>query len=632
MRHGLGEHLTSPFHWFGAGRDRTTGSIAVAMVGTLMIAAVIAGVGSRATLPQLSNVGAWLGSPGQLVHVNGLSGRPDGRVTFKAANGHPLKVVQDGTGAYVVDLVTGQVSRIDPGQLAVGQVRGYGTAGVQVVAGSKAAYVVDPKAGLVLQINPTSLAQIGRPISLPAPLGEAGLDSGGTLWVPDLANGSVVSVRAGKKRSSVAVGSPRDQLDLTMAGGNPVVTDISKAVTAVLGSKGAQRRVNLPSAVAAQAANELLVPAVVDGSTLPLLSPASAALVLVDLARGAVTTVPVTAPGHELGTPQALGRRVYVPDQSAGSLVVYDAAAGKFDSPVTVTGKPATLDAFVQDGQLWVNDQNGPAALVVDPDGSVHDIGKYDAQVPGNRPDGPPAGPPTSGAGAGPAVGGTGSGGQRTPTPPPTIPLTPATPPPPPQAPGPVTAKSGPGYITVTFTPPKQGKPTGYSLVGAPAGATVQPAQVPAGGPFTFQVTGGSCAQQYSFAVAAQYTNGTANSAPSVAVRPCVAPGAPQSFTATAVQHGANLSWSPPANAGSSQVTYNLTGGASRSGMAGTSLSVGGLTNFTKYSFALTASNGAGTSGQATTSVSLTGPRVSLGLHNRTNLQNQQTQLHLDTA
>lgn len=401
---GIAGYLKSPVRSLGARRGRA-GSVAVAVVGILVVAAIIAGVGSRASLPQPSAVGAWLGSSGlgALVHGNGLPGRPDGQISLRGANGHPLRVVQDGSAAYVIDVVTGQKSRIDPAQLVVGQMPGDGTAGVQVVAGSGVAYLVDPKAGMVLQINPTSLAQMGEPISLRAPLGQAGLDGRGTLWVPDLATGSVVSVRAGKKRSSVGVGSPHDQLDLTMAAGNPVVTDISKAVTTVVGSKGAKLRVSLPPAVAGRSARDLLVPATVDGSILPVLSLPSDALVLVDLGRGSVSTVSLMDPGHELGAPQALGHRVYVPDRSTGSLVVYDAAAGQFDSPITVTGQPANLDAFVQNGQLWVIDPNSPTALVVNPDGSVHTIGKNDAQVPGSG----SAGPPNDGAGAAPAAGGS---------------------------------------------------------------------------------------------------------------------------------------------------------------------------------------------------------------------------------
>jgi len=199
-----------------------------------------------------------------------------------------------------------------------------------------------------------------------------------------------------------------------------------------------------------------------------------------------------------------------------------------------------------------------------------------------------------------------------------------------------VTATTGPGWIKVTFTPPRGSTPTGYELLQATAGGAFQPAQAPsAGTAYTFQVTGLSCDSTYSFEVAALYPGGQVASAPTAPVRPCVAPGAPQAFRAAAVEHGANLSWSPPANAGTSQVTYDLTWSGARSGsqtaITRTTDSVTGLANFQTYSFALTASNAAGSSlAQATTSASLVGPSGSYGLHNRRNTQGVQTPLHLD--
>ncbi|WP_169922950.1 hypothetical protein, partial [Streptomyces albus] len=67
------------------------------------------------------------------------------------------------------------------------------------------------------------------------------------------------------------------------------------------------------------------------------------------------------------------------------------------------------------------------------------------------------------------------------------------------EPPGTPQAQSGPGTVTVTFAPSPGVKPTGYRLEGAPAGAEVKPGKVGPDGPFTFEVKGGSCDQQYSF-------------------------------------------------------------------------------------------------------------------------------------
>ena len=84
-------------------RDRVAGASGIGMVALLAAVGVVVGIGAPGFRTQLSNVGAWLDSSQTVVHVNGLSGRPDGRVLLRGANGHTLRVVQRGTAAYVID-------------------------------------------------------------------------------------------------------------------------------------------------------------------------------------------------------------------------------------------------------------------------------------------------------------------------------------------------------------------------------------------------------------------------------------------------------------------------------------------------------------------------------------------------
>jgi hypothetical protein len=168
-----------------------------------------------------------------------------------------------------------------------------------------------------------------------------------------------------------------------------------------------------------------------------------------------------------------------------------------------------------------------------------------------------------------------------------------------------VTATSGAGFIAISFAPAGGGAgPTGYQLLNVPPGATVtQNPLPPRGQPFLFKVTGGSCAQTYSFVVAALYSGGRqVDSAPSVAVRPCVMPGEPQNLKQqSAVEHGATLSWSPPANAGTMSVTYEIDmgGKALKTGIAATSAAISGLTNFSTPTVNVVAVNQAGKSNPA---------------------------------
>jgi uncharacterized protein YraI len=89
-----------------------------------------------------------------------------------------------------------------------------------------------------------------------------------------------------------------------------------------------------------------------------------------------------------------------------------------------------------------------------------------------------------------------------------------------------------------------------------------------------------------------------------------MAPTTPANFTATGINHGANLSWSAPANPPSAY-TISWTGATSSTLLASgtsTSAQINGLTNGGQYTFTLTATNAAG-SASATATASLVPPQ-----------------------
>jgi hypothetical protein len=406
----------------------------------------------------------------------------------------------------------------------------------------------------------------------------------------------------------------------------PLVTNSAAASAMVIGPTGARLTVSLPSTVTEAGRGGMLVPAVAEGVVVPMLAPKQGALVLVDTASGAISTVSVK--GGKLGPPQALDRRVYIADESTGRLIVYDTVAKRFDAEKVVTGKPGPLEVFVKDGLLWVNDQFSETALVIEADGRAHRVGKYDEAlgqkdsptplpVPTGQPSIPPpsivptmttgtkqpSGKPTTTktATAVPTVTKTvtptptPTPTSQTPTPTPTPTSTP-TPTPTPGPPGTITANSGPGWMEIVFTPSSQGKATGYTLQGAPSGADVTPDKVRADGPFQFRVTGGQCDQEYTFRVAAEYDGGESVSDPSIPVHPCVAPGKPASFAAKGKNHGADLTWSAPENA-QAGTSYILGGPGQHPATAdGTGAEVTGLKNGQDYTWTLRAKNAAGES------------------------------------
>ncbi|MFE7276344.1 hypothetical protein [Streptomyces sp. NPDC057623] len=619
--------------------NRVTGYVAVCAVGALVGTSLAVGAGASDARPRLADIGAWLaaGEKGEVVHAHGLTGAVDGRAVLPAGTaGHPVSVAQDGDTTLVLDERTGRVVRIDTAQLTAAQSADHGAAGLQLVSGGAYAYVVDPARGTVQRIDPALTTAESPPVELGGRPGPAVVDGEGTLWVPLPGSGTVVPFAGGRKGTAVKVAEAGHELTLTVADGRPVVTDRTAAAMKVLTAKGVRGTFDLGDAIAGADPAGVLVPAGTDGSAVPVLASDSGDLVVVDVRSGHTLRVRVPMRGHEAGAPQLLGKRVYIPDESTGGLLVYDTALSASAAPVRVTDGPGELELFVRDGLLWVNDPDGAGAAVIDADGEVRHIGKYGTDAPSARgpgdepvedsvPTGGPAAeaPPRAGApgATGPAPGApsggpSGGGSGETSGPP-----GPTRPEPEPGAPGSPQAESRSGAIRITFAKALGAAPKRYVLKGAAPGQTVAPDGVGPDGPFAFEVRGGSCEEQYSFTVVAEYGGGRPDkeSAPSAFARPCVAPGAPRGLTATPAQggHGGTVSWQAPEGGGS--VTYMVSGPDGTARTTEPAYAYGKLENGYPYSVSVTASNAAGTGAAVFGTLNLVPPRQELPVKNNMN-------------
>ncbi|WP_026400394.1 fibronectin type III domain-containing protein [Actinomadura rifamycini] len=596
------------------GRDRLTGQAAIALAGVLVVGALVYGVGAASARYRLSDVGAWLGASakGLVVHANGPAGKVDGRAELPARmRGHRIEVVQDGTTVLLVDTDTGVVSRIDPAQLEITGSRGLGGPGLQVAVGGGAAYTVDLVKGVVQRIDPVSLAPLGAAATLAAPLGQAGIDGRGALWVPVPQDGRVVPFHGGGPGTPVDVGEPGATLSLTIAAGTPVVVDSTSATAHVVRPEGVQT-IRLPAAVAGTRGGVKL-PAATDGGVVPMLG-AGGSLHLLDTGVGRVESVALRVPDHEFAPPHILGSRVYLPDRTSGRLLVFDTAAGAWREPVAATRPGGAVEALVRDHMLWFNDPDGAFALAFSRDGAVKRVRKYEEDVPGGarRPLPVQADPGGGGDGAntgGGRGGGSGSGGgpsRRPEKPEPTAPEPP------------IPAASGEnGSVVVRFTaaPQPQGvRPiTGFALLNA-AGRPVAGAS-PRTHPGTategaFTVGGLTCdSTTHVFKVAAVYedASGKTKFSPSgeVGAAACQAPPPAAGLRAEPVDHGARLTWD--ASPGH-DVTYTVTTPAGTLETQSTSATVGGLRNNARHQVTVTARNGAGTSTPVATTVDLAYP------------------------
>ncbi|MFC5746496.1 hypothetical protein [Actinomadura rugatobispora] len=557
---------------------------------------------------RLADVGAWLTATakGMVVHANGPAGKVDGRTAvIPQMRGHRIKVVQDGGTVLLVDETTGVVSRIDPSQLKVEQSRALGGVGLQVLVGSGAAYSVDPAKGTVQQIDPVRLSAVGQPAALTPPLGQAGMDAAGNLWVPEPQSGRLVPFHGGRQGRPVPVGGAGDRIALAIAAGTPVAINSSGATASIVRSEGVQKIALPPTVTQAARAGGVKVPAATDGHIVPMLG-TGGSLFLLNTQVGQVSPIALRLPSHRFEPPNVLGPRVYLPDRSTGRLLVFNTDTGDWERPMQVTRPGGGIEVVVRDGFLWANDPAGALALAVElgrP--GAKRIQKYDDRVPGGqrRPIPTQARPGDGGQGA--DQGGAGRGGDS------------GTPPAPPPRDGtpsePQNVRVDPlnGGMRVTFRPSVGGRPAGYALKGDTAGLQVRPARVGAGGPYQFTVTGGSCNKTYSFTVAVQYKdangrNAEKSSLASAPVRPCTLPGTPAGFSGAPRNKSAVLTWDGQGTG----VTYLLSVDGGAPTPVTSPHTVVGLRNDQKHQFRLTAQNGAGTApAQASTEVDLAYPR-----------------------
>ena len=176
-----------------------------------------------------------------------------------------------------------------------------------------------------------------------------------------------------------------------------------------------------------------------------------------------------------------------------------------------------------------------------------------------------------------------------------------------PSVPTALSGVSGNGTVTLSWSAPSNdgGNPiTGYTVTPY-IGAVAQTPSVFASVATTQTIGGLTNGTAYTFTVIA--TNGVGNSAastPSAAVTPATVPSVPSALSGVSGNGTVILSWSAPSNDGGDPITgYTVTpyiGSVAQTPStftsAATTQTIGGLTNGTAYTFAVTATTGVGTS------------------------------------
>ncbi|OLE20943.1 MAG: hypothetical protein AUG44_29160 [Actinobacteria bacterium 13_1_20CM_3_71_11] len=317
----------------------------------------------------------------------------------------------------MVNRSTGALRRVDGATFQVSDpvtpVPG-ATDGLRAFAGPHALYALDATSGVLTEADPQTLAARGNPVSMAAPLAgqSATIDDGGRLWILDGETGNLQWIKDGQRHSRDRLAAPGTGL-LTLADGKPVVVDQARR-TAVLvdpASGSVVQRTTLDL----RSDDKIQVSGAPHAARIYVVA-SRGVLAVCELAEsGCSSAVALGTGGAELGAAVESGGRVFVPDFTGGRVWIVDLRDLHVIARPQVLPVQTRFQLLARDGVVFFNDPQSEHAGVLQLDGGVRLVAKYDPRHPG----------------AGLTTGG---GGQPPPPPPP---ADPGNPPPPPPQPGP---------------------------------------------------------------------------------------------------------------------------------------------------------------------------------------------------
>lgn len=377
---------------------------AIAALAAAVVAAAIAVVG----LNQGNDVrgarmlpgSAWLASArvGQITLLDGASAEVSAQVKV-AGPGDALTVVQQGSTAYTVDQSAGTIRRVDgatfdptPPAAPIADAHG---GGLDVIAGPTSLYTLDTTRGLLASTDPKTLDRHGEMLSVASRLaaGTVTVDDAGALWAVDTGSGDVVRVLGTDKTTRSGVVKPGTSV-ITIAHGHPVIVDLTDRKAVSL--DGDNGRVTGTFGLDLQPNDQIQVSA----------SPHAERLYVV-AARGVLDVCDITAErcdnaiplnvGSDFGPAVEAGDRVFVPDYTTGQVWIISLRDSRVIAKPNVLQPKTRFQLMARDGLVFYNDTNSEAAGVVQLDGGVTQIKKYDKDNPDKGVNQPDAGGQASG-------------------------------------------------------------------------------------------------------------------------------------------------------------------------------------------------------------------------------------------
>lgn len=361
--------------------SRGSAEMSIGVVGVSLLAGVLFGTGLSSTTVHLSDGLTWLADDptGDVIQVNPATGRPEYRLDVGARE-DDLEVTQYDGRMFVINHTTGQLTSFDLASILYSGRRAVPSGGdAAVLEHDGQVYLVDYAEGTIAGIDPVTTDALGKLWLSSRGLADVAIDGAGRLWTLD-PHGLVTQLRWSPTSQSFI---QEDTRQVDHSGPQSVIVGHEAGATVFGPDEGIVVQMGTGHDVVADApelSGRLVAPAYSPSTLAPAASPETGSVVLVS--DDQVRQVDVRVIGcEEPDRPEVLADVVYVPCPG-DDRVVRLSPDGSRAAPDIATPPGSDPELVLDDGNLIINVPGEADGMLVEGDGSVHDIVRYDPDLP----------------------------------------------------------------------------------------------------------------------------------------------------------------------------------------------------------------------------------------------------------
>jgi uncharacterized repeat protein (TIGR02543 family) len=356
------------------------------VAGVIVIATRQEGMSAQAV--ELGTGSVWVTSngPGQMALLDGASAQVAVRLRV-AQDGDDVLAVQGRNAGYAVNRTNGTVRRVDTATWHTGPptvlIDG-SSAELTAVTGDQKMFATDVSRGLIVRADPATLQPDSPPQPLAATADASSLvvDRRDAVWLLDTAHGDLVRMTNAPETMQTGIAHSAHSR-MVLANDHPVLVDLTAGTATPIDPETGQ--VDDPACVNTNPTDPTVrVLGSHSNDEIYTISGATGDLRITDLTTGSCddTIDDLAAPGSDLAQPIETTHRVFIPNYSTGRVVVVDLDTRTIHTTEPVVDPGATFELIAQDGFVFYNDRVSNKAGVINTNGTIRAIVKYDATAP----------------------------------------------------------------------------------------------------------------------------------------------------------------------------------------------------------------------------------------------------------